>query len=70
MGSRLARSFFLDLNSRHLCYDGKLESLAGNYGRQPIDLLDHPADDKEFGHLIHNHTNNYLCDREDNQLKK
>jgi len=46
---------------RYLCYDGELEGLAGNYGRQPIDLLDHPAYDKEFRYLIHNEAYNYLC---------
>lgn len=46
---------------RYLCYDGELEALAGNYGRQPIDLLDHPAYDKEFRYLIHNEVYNYLC---------
>lgn len=46
---------------RYLCYDGDLEGLAGNYGRQPIDLLDHPAQDQEYRHLIHNETYNYLC---------
>lgn len=46
---------------RYLCYDGELEALAGNYGRQPIDLLDHPAYDKEFRYLIHNEVYNYMC---------
>ena len=46
---------------RYLCYDGELESLAEMYGRQPIDLLDHPAYDKEWRHLIHNETYNYFC---------
>lgn len=46
---------------RYLCYDGDLEGLAGMYGRQPIDLLDHPAYDKELRHLIHNETYNYFC---------
>lgn len=46
---------------RYFCYDGELESLAGMYGRQPIDLLDHPAYDKNFRHLIYNEAYNYLC---------
>ncbi len=46
---------------RYLCYDGELEALAGNYGRQPIDLLDHPAYDQEYRYLIHNPTYNYFC---------
>jgi RimJ/RimL family protein N-acetyltransferase len=46
---------------RYIIFIGEIESLAENYHRQPIDLIDHPAYDREFRYLIHDETiNSYL----------
>ncbi len=38
---------------RYVLFDGEIESMAMNYHMQPIDLIDHPAYEKEFRYLIH-----------------
>jgi RimJ/RimL family protein N-acetyltransferase len=38
---------------RYVLFDGEIESIAMNYHMQPIDLIDHPAYEKEFRYLIH-----------------
>lgn len=46
---------------RYIIFNGEIESIAENYHRQPIDLIDHPAYDKEFRYLIHDEMiNSYL----------
>lgn len=46
---------------RYIIFIGEIESIAENYHRQPIDLIDHPAYDKEFRYLIHDeYINTYL----------
>jgi hypothetical protein len=46
---------------RYIIFNGEIESIAENYHRQPIDLIDHPAYDKEFRFLIHDEwINDYL----------
>jgi RimJ/RimL family protein N-acetyltransferase len=46
---------------RYIIFNGEIESIAENYHRQPIDLIDHPAYDKEFRFLIHDKwINDYL----------
>lgn len=39
---------------RYILFDGEIESLAMNYHKQPIDLIDHPAYYIEHRSLIHN----------------
>jgi len=39
---------------RYICFSDELNSLAVNYHKQPMDLIDHPAVKPEFRHLIHN----------------
>lgn len=39
---------------RYICFSEELNSLALNYHKQPMDLIDHPAILPEFRHLIHN----------------
>ena len=47
---------------RYIIFIGEIESIAENYHRQPIDLIDHPAYDKEFRNLIHDDwINSYLA---------
>ena len=47
---------------RFILFDGELESLAENYHRQPIDLIDHPAYDRYYRKLIHDEAiNSYLA---------
>jgi RimJ/RimL family protein N-acetyltransferase len=46
---------------RYIIFNGELEILAENYHKQPIDLIDHPAYDKEYRSLIHDDwINSYL----------
>jgi hypothetical protein len=47
---------------RYIIFNGEIESIAENYHKQPIDLIDHPAYDKEFRYLIHDDwINSYLA---------
>ena len=47
---------------RYILFDGEIESIAMNYHKQPMDLIDHPAHDKEYRHLIHDEwINQYLA---------
>lgn len=47
---------------RYILFDGEIESIAMNYHKQPIDLIDHPAYDKEYRSLIHDDwINQYLA---------
>lgn len=47
---------------RYIIFNGELESIAENYHKQPIDLIDHPAYDKEYRSLIHDDwINSYLA---------
>jgi hypothetical protein len=47
---------------RYIIFIGELESIAENYHKQPIDLIDHPAYQKEYRSLIHDDwINSYLA---------
>ena len=47
---------------RYILFDGEIESIAENYHKQPMDLIDHPAYDKEYRSLIHDEwINQYLA---------
>jgi RimJ/RimL family protein N-acetyltransferase len=47
---------------RYILFDGEIESIAMNYHKQPMDLIDHPAYEKEHRGLIHDEwTNQYLA---------
>jgi len=39
---------------RYLCFNGEIEALAELYEKRAIDLIDHPAYNIHFRHLIHN----------------
>lgn len=43
---------------RYIIFIGELESIAENYHRQPIDLIDHPAYYKELRYLVHDEWTN------------
>ena len=38
---------------RYILFDGEIESIAMNYHKQPMDLIDHPAYEREHRSLIH-----------------
>jgi hypothetical protein len=47
---------------RYILFDGEIESIAMNYHKQPMDLIDHPAYDKKSRNLIHDEwINQYLA---------
>jgi RimJ/RimL family protein N-acetyltransferase len=47
---------------RYILFDGEIESLAMNYHRQPMDLIDHPAYERAHRSLIHDEwINQYLA---------
>ena len=47
---------------RYILFDGEIESLAMNYHKQPMDLIDHPAYEREHRGLIHDDwINQYLA---------
>ena len=47
---------------RYILFDGEIESLAMNYHKQPMDLIDHPAYEIEHRSLIHDDwINQYLA---------
>ncbi len=46
---------------RYILFNGELEGIAENYHKQPIDLIDHPAYEKQNRSLIHDDwVNSYL----------
>ena len=47
---------------RYILFDGEIESIAMNYHKQPMDLIDHPAYERENRGLIHDEwINQYLA---------
>jgi RimJ/RimL family protein N-acetyltransferase len=47
---------------RYILFDGEIESIAINYHKQPMDLIDHPAYEREHRSLIHDEwINRYLA---------
>lgn len=47
---------------RYILFDGEIESIAMNYHKQPMDLIDHPAYEIEHRSLIHDDwINQYLA---------
>jgi RimJ/RimL family protein N-acetyltransferase len=39
---------------RYLCFDGQIDALAGVYNKRKVDLIDHPAYERDFKNLISN----------------